>query len=168
MNDKIAAKEVQLISSEGENLGVYPTAKALEAAKAMNLDLVVLAEKEVPLAKIMDFGKTLYEKKKKLSEGKKKQKVVKVKEVKMRPKIGIHDYQTKINRGIKFLNDGNKLKVTLMFRGREAHTKEERGAAMFERVDKSFQEAELKNIANEKDLKSGPFWSRIYYLKSNK
>lgn len=167
INDQIVAENVQVISASGENLGIVPLKQALELAQVARLDLVLLDEGEgTPLVKVMDFGKNLYAKKKKLSEGKKKQKVLKVKEVKMRPKIGLHDYQTKLNQGIKFLNDGNKLKVTLTFRGREINSKNERGEEMFAQVDQTFLDAGLSNIAQENDLKAGPFWSRVYYLKA--
>ena len=136
INDQIVAENVQVISASGENLGIVPLKQALELAQVARLDLVLLDEGEgTPLVKVMDFGKNLYAKKKKLSEGKKKQKVLKVKEVKMRPKIGLHDYQTKLNQGIKFLNDGNKLKVTLTFRGREINSKNERGEEMFAQAE---------------------------------
>lgn len=168
INDQIVAENVQVISVTGENLGIVSLKKALELAQLARLDLVMLDEQEneVPLVKVMDFGKNLYAKKKKLSEGKKKQKVVKTKEIKMEPKIGIHDYQTKLNQGLKFLEAGNKLKVTLIFKGRLVHIKEERGAEMFAQVDQTFLDAGLTNIAQENDLKAGPFWSRIYYLKA--
>lgn len=169
INEKITAPKLQVISETGDNLGVLSRDEALDMARAASLDLVVLNDSEAtPLAKIMDFGKNLYAKKKKSSENKKKQKIVKVKEIKMRPKIGDHDYQTKVNQGIKFLNQGHRLKVTLMFRGREAIMKESKGAEMFSRFDETLQEAGLANYAHEKDTKSGPFWSRVYYLKSNK
>jgi len=168
INDQIVAENVQVISASGENLGVVPLQKALELAQLARLDLVLLDDEdsETPLVKVMDFGKNLYAKKKKLAEGKKKQKVFKTKEIKMRPKIGIHDYQTKLNQGIKFLQEGNKLKVTLTFRGREINQKDERGEVLFEQVDQTFQAAGLINIAQENDLKAGPFWSRVYYLKA--
>jgi len=168
INDQIVAENVQVISATGENLGVVSLAKALELAQLARLDLVMLDDEEndVPLVKVMDFGKNLYAKKKKMSEGKKKQKVVKTKEVKMEPKIGIHDYNTKMNQGIKFLEAGNKLKVTLVFKGRLVHTKDVRGAEMFAQVDQTFLDAGLTNIAQENDLKAGPFWSRIYYTKA--
>ena len=169
INDQIVAENVQVISATGENLGTVPLQKALELAQAARLDLVLLDEAEengTPLVKVMDFGKNLYAKKKKIAEGKKKQKVVKTKEIKMEPKIGIHDYQTKMNQGIKFLADGNKIKVTLTFRGRLGHMKEERGAEMFAQVDQTLIDAGLANVSQENDLKAGPFWSRIYYLKT--
>ncbi|AXK60175.1 translation initiation factor IF-3 [Candidatus Chromulinivorax destructor] len=168
INDQIVAENVQVISVSGENLGIVSLKKALELAQVARLDLVMLDEQdsEIPLVKVMDFGKNLYAKKKKMAEGKKKQKVVKTKELKMKPKIGIHDYQTKMNQGMKFLEAGNKLKVTLTFRGREVHSKDERGEEMFAQVDQTFLDAGLTNIAQENDLKAGPFWSRIYYLKA--
>ena len=166
INDQIVASDVHVIAADGENLGKMSLSKALETAKSVRLDLVKLNDEDgIPLVKIMDFGKTLYEKKKKFSENKKKQKTIKVKEIKMRPKIGVHDYDTKVNNGIKFLKDGNKLKVTLMFRGREAHTKEERGSAMFERVSETLKKAELGNVVCESEARSGPFWTRIYFIK---
>ena len=168
INDQIVAENVQVISASGENLGVVPLKKALELAKVSQLDLVLLDELDgqVPLVKVMDFGKNLYAKKKKLAEGKKKQKVIKTKELKMEPKIGIHDYQTKMNQGIKFLEAGNKLKMTLTFRGRLANLKDQRGEEMFTQIDQTFADAGLVNIAQEGDTKAGNFWTRIYYLKA--
>ena len=109
INDQIVADNVQVISVSGENLGIVPLKKALELAQVARLDLVQLddLDGQVPLVKVMDFGKKLYAKKKKLSEGRKKQKVVKTKEVKMEPKIGLHDYQTKMNQAITFLQASN-------------------------------------------------------------
>ena len=168
INDQIVAENVQVISVTGENLGIVSLKKALELAAAARLDLVMLDEQdsEIPLVKVMDFGKNLYAKKKKMAEGKKKQKVVKTKELKMKPKIGIHDYETKMNQGMKFLEAGNKLKVTLTFTGREVNSKDERGEEMLAQVDQTFLDAGLTNIAQENDLKVGRFWSRIYYLKA--
>lgn len=169
INENIKAFKVRVISDDGENLGVLSRDQALSLAAEKNLDLVMLSDQDdIPMVKIMDFGKSLYIKKKKMSEGKKKQKVVKVKEIKMRPKIGQHDYMTKINQGVKFLQAGNKLKVTLMFRGREAETRQVVGARFFQQVDQSFKEKGLDNIAHEKDMHAGPFWSRIYLLKVSK
>jgi translation initiation factor IF-3 len=168
INQNIKALKVRIISIEGDDLGIVDRSAALTMAKDAGLDLVQLSETDgLPLVKIMDFGKNLYAKKKKMSEGKKKQKVVKIKEIKLRPKIGDHDYQTKLNRAIKFLGDGNKVKVTLVFRrGREAFKKNEQGAILFERVDQTFADAELQSIAQERDMISMTLWSRIYYLKS--
>ena len=168
INEQIVAENVQLISVDGENLGIVPLRKALELARVCQLDLVLLDEQDgqTPLVKVMDFGKNLYAKKKKLAEGKKKQKVVKTKELKMEPKIGLHDYQTKINQGIKFLETGNKLKITLTFRGRLASLRDQKGAEMFAQVEQSFQDAGLINVVQESDMKTGNHWSIVYYLKA--
>ena len=169
INERIRAPHMQVIASDGENVGVLARTDALRMAENENLDLVLLSEggsDGVPVVKIMDFGKALYEKKKKLAEAKKRQKVIQVKEIKFRPKIGAHDYETKMKRGIAFLKEGKHLKITLMFRGREMATKRERGQELFERVHQTFQEhGMLKDLVQEKDSKAGQFWSRIYYLK---
>tara|TARA_Y100000588_G_C14277574_1_gene935150 strand:+ start:3594 stop:4127 length:534 start_codon:yes stop_codon:yes gene_type:complete len=167
INENIKSFKVRVITDEGENIGVLSRDAALNLAQQKNLDLVMLSDQDdIPLVKIMDFGKSLYIKKKKLAEGKKKQKVVKVKEIKLRPKIGHHDYMTKINQGVKFLKAGNKLKVTLMFRGREMETRVAVGSALFDKVTQTFQELGLTNIVHEKDMSAGPFWSRVYMLKA--
>ena len=168
INEQIKVDSLQVISSTGENLGVLSRREALAKAHEENLDLVVLSEKDGEvIAKIMDFGKTLYAKKKKVTEGKKKQKVVKIKELKLKPKIGEHDYRTKINQAIKFLQDGNRLKLTLVFRGREAYMKDDRGTALFEKVDADFLAAGL-SVVCEPESNLGALWSKNYYLKPKK
>ena len=156
VNENIRASKVQLIDHNGVNHGVISRDEALRLAKEAELDLVLLAESGsdgVPVVKILDFGKALYEKKKKLAEAKKRQKVIQVKEV-------------KLNRGIEFLKAGKHLKVTLMFRGREMATKRERGLELFARIHKTFEEHDLlRSLVQEKDSRAGQFWSRIYYLK---
>lgn len=117
-NDKIRAREVRVIGSDGEMLGVMPPEEAVKIAKAEGLDLVeVAANAHPPVCRILEFGKYKYE----LSKNKKnKEKSAKrIKEAKFRPRIEEHDYVTKLRRSEKFLHHGNKLKVTLMFRGRE-------------------------------------------------
>ena len=104
----------------------------------------------MPVAKIMDFGKALYAKRKQQAEAKKSQKIIQVKEIKMRPKIGEHDYQTKMNQAIDFLKDGKHVKITLMFKGREAAMREERGEELFRKIDESFANAGLTKIAARK------------------
>ena len=163
-NEQIQAKKLQLITNEGENVGIVSRDEALRMAATAGLDLVLLAEhgKEgVPVAKIMNIGKVLYEKKKK----KKQQKTIQIKEIKMRPKIGEHDFFTKIKQAGQFLADNKRVKITLSFRGREVLTKDERGSEFFQKINKSFEDLGLKNIAYEKDVNIGQFWSRIYYLK---
>jgi translation initiation factor IF-3 len=117
-NDKIRAREVRVIGSDGEMLGVMPPEEAVKIAKSEGLDLVeVAANAHPPVCRILEFGKYKYE----LSKNKKnKEKSAKrIKEAKFRPRIEEHDYVTKLRRSEKFLHQGNKLKVTLMFRGRE-------------------------------------------------
>jgi translation initiation factor IF-3 len=117
-NDKIRAREVRVIGSDGEMLGVMPPEEAVKISKAEGLDLVeVAANAHPPVCRILEFGKYKYE----LSKNKKnKEKSAKrIKEAKFRPRIEEHDYVTKLRRSEKFLHQGNKLKVTLMFRGRE-------------------------------------------------
>lgn len=169
INEEIRGYKMRVISESGENLGVLSRDEALDLARKSELDLVLLSDKdEIPLVKVMDFGKSQYVKKKKLAEGKKKQKVIKIKEVKMRPKIGAHDYLTKINQGIGFLNEGHKLKVTLVFSGREIDSMRTLGTDFFEQVDQSFSQSGLSDLVCEKDSAAGRFWSRIYYLKAKK
>ena len=169
VNEKIRAPQVQLITHEGENIGIVSRFDAMKRAEAAGLDLVVISDEGregVPVVKIMDFGKVLYEKKKKQTESKKHQKTIQVKEIKLSPKIGEHDYQTKIKQALQFLEEGKRVKVTLFFKGREMITKEERGAEMFEKVNKSFEATYSKDdLVQEKDAKLGQLWSRIYYLK---
>ena len=119
-NLEIRAKEVRLVSETGEMLGVCTLREALEKARSYGLDLVEIApQAEPPVCKIMNFGKYRYEQKKKLTEAKKKQHVVHLKEVKFRPNISQHDFDVKMRSIIKFLEDGDKVKVSLKFKGRE-------------------------------------------------
>ena len=120
MNEAIKADEVRLISENGEQLGVVKLDDAIERAKDVGLDLMEVASNvNPPVAKIINYGKLKYEEKKKAQASKKKQHVVKIKEMRVRPRIVDHDLETKVSRGRKFIEDGCKLKVTLMFRGRE-------------------------------------------------
>lgn len=170
INEQIRAEKVQLITHLGENIGTVPTSKARSMAIEAGLDLVTIADQGkdgLPVVKIMDFGKVLYEKKKKQGEAKKHQKVIQIKEVKLRPKIGDHDYQTKMKQVLEFLQEGKRVKITLFFSGRENATKEERGNELFQKVSKTFEESGiLKDIVQEKDAKVDQTWSRMYYLKT--
>jgi len=116
----IRAKEVRIIDENKQQVGVLPIAEALSMAQERNLDLVEVAPKaNPPVCRIMDYGKFLYELHKKAHEAKKHQKQIQTKEIKFRPKISIHDYNFKMRHVERFLKDGNKVKITVMLRGRE-------------------------------------------------
>ena len=120
MNDRIRSKEVRLIDENGDNHGVVPTSKALEMADDAGLDLVLISPNQnPPVAKILDYGKYKYELAKKAKEAKKKQKTVEVKEIKVRYKIDVHDYEVRLKNIRKFISQGNKVKIVVMLRGRE-------------------------------------------------
>ena len=129
-----------MIGPTGEQIGVVNTNDALVAARENDLDLVLIAESsDPPVAKIMDFGKRLYEEKKAKAAAKKKQHQLQVKEIKFRPGTDIGDYQVKLRNLVRFLEDGDKAKVTIRFRGREmAH--QELGTQMLERLEKDLEE----------------------------
>ncbi len=116
----IRAREVRMIGAEGDQLGILPIEKALAMAEEMELDLVEVAPlARPPVCKIMDYGRYKYLQAKKAQEAKKRQTVIQVKEVKVRPKTEEHDFQVKLKKVREFLAEGNKVKVTVMFRGRE-------------------------------------------------
>ena len=120
VNRQIRAKEVQLIGENGEKLGVIPFNEALEKAEEKNLDLVLVAPNAKPVVcKIMNYGKYKFEQAKKEKEAKKKQRVLEVKEIRVTPNIEEHDFGFKLKNAKKFLTDGNKVKITVRFRGRE-------------------------------------------------
>jgi len=131
---------VRLIGPTGEQIGVVNTNDALVAARENDLDLVLIAESsDPPVAKIMDFGKRLYEEKKAKAAAKKKQHQLQVKEIKFRPGTDVGDYQVKLRNLMRFLEDGDKAKVTIRFRGREmAH--QELGMQMLERLERDLEE----------------------------
>ncbi len=120
----IRCPQVRLISSTGEQLGITPIEEAQRIALEQDLDLVEVApQASPPVCKIMDYSKFCYEQEQKAKAARKKQNIIVVKEMKMRPKIDIHDYETKKKHVMRFLNQGNKVKMTIMFRGREmTHT----------------------------------------------
>ncbi len=140
MNDKIRAPEIRLIGADGDNVGVVHPAKAMDLAFEAGLDLVEISPNaNPPVCKIMDFGKYKYEQQKRESEARKKQKIIEVKEVKFRPNTDSHDYDVKMRNVFKFLENGDKVKVTLRFRGREmAH--QNLGRELLERVADDIQE----------------------------
>jgi translation initiation factor IF-3 len=134
VNEKIRVPEIRLIGAEGENIGLVTPARGMELAERAGLDLVEISPNAAPpVCKIMDFGKFKYETQKRESEARKKQKIIEVKEVKFRPNTDIHDYEVKMRNVFKFLENGDKVKVTLRFRGREmAH--QNLGRELLERV----------------------------------
>lgn len=120
INGQIRAKEVQLITDEGQKQGVMSLRDALEKAQEKNLDLVLVApQANPPVCKIMNYGKYKFEQAKKEKEAKKKQKVLEIKEIRITPNIEEHDFEFKAKNARKFIESGNKLKITLRFRGRE-------------------------------------------------
>jgi translation initiation factor IF-3 len=120
INESIGAPKVRLIDEDGAQLGIKSTDEAREYAYGKNLDLVlVAAQADPPVARIMDYGKFKYEQEQKAKLARKHQSQINVKEIKLRPKIGVHDYETKKGHVVRFLNQRAKVKVTIMFRGRE-------------------------------------------------
>ena len=130
----IEVRQVRLVGADGEMIGVLATVAALDAAAEAGLDLVeVSPNADPPVCKLLDYGRFKYEAQKKKNEAKKKQKVIEVKEIKMRPAIETNDYEIKMRAARKFLDNGDKVKVTMRFRGRElAH--QDLGAKVLERV----------------------------------
>jgi translation initiation factor IF-3 len=120
VNDRIRAPEIRLIGADGENIGVVTPSRAMMLAEEAGLDLVEISPNaEPPVCKIMDFGKFKYEQQKREAEARKKQKIIEIKEIKFRPGTDEHDYQVKMRSVLKFLEEGDKVKITLRFRGRE-------------------------------------------------
>src|SRR5579871_5935417 len=140
INREIRVREVQLIDAEGQNRGVVEILEAQKLADDAGLDLVeIVPTADPPVCKILDFGKYKYEEQKKKNEARKKQKVIEVKEIKLRPSIDDHDYDVKLRSMVKFLEEGDKVKVTMRFRGRElAH--QELGMDVLVRVRDNLQD----------------------------
>jgi translation initiation factor IF-3 len=138
MNEDIRVREVHLIDKDGTNRGNIPVAEALAIAQEAGLDLVEIAPNaDPPVCKLLDYGKFKYQEQKKAAEARKKQKIVEVKEIKFRPMIDDHDYEVKMRSMKRFFEEGDKVKVTLRFRGREmAH--QELGARLLDRVKTEF------------------------------
>ena len=140
MNDQIRAPRILVISEDGEKRGPMSREDAMDLAADAKLDLVEMnAGDDVTVCKLMDWGKHKYQQQKKKNEQKKKQKIVEIKEIKMRPNIDQHDYEVKTKAMRRFFDEGDKVKVTLRFRGREmAH--QERGMALLKKVQDDFEE----------------------------
>lgn len=150
INEEIKAKEVRLISADGSQLGVMSVKDALAKAEQSNLDLVEISPQAVPpVCKIMDYGKYRFEQAKREKETKKNQKIVNIKEVKMSPSIDVHDFNTKVNQAAKFLKSGDKVKITVKFRGRELHHTS-LGQELLERVATAL--SEVGNVEKQAKL----------------
>ncbi len=120
INHRIDSRDVRLIDAEGQNVGVVPTRQAIAMAEEAGLDLVEISpDAQPPVAKILDYGKFRFQEQKKAAEARKKQKVIEIKEIKLRPMIDDHDYDVKLRAAKRFFEEGDKVKVTLRFRGRE-------------------------------------------------
>ncbi|QIK37628.1 translation initiation factor IF-3 [Caldichromatium japonicum] len=140
VNREITAPEVRLIGAEGNQIGVVSTREALAMAEEEGLDLVEIApNSDPPVCRLMDFGRFLFDQKKKKSEAKKRQKQVQVKEIKFRPGTDEGDYQVKLRNLTRFLNDGDKAKVTMRFRGRE-HAHRDLGLELLKRIEMDLAE----------------------------
>ncbi|WP_244630903.1 translation initiation factor IF-3 [Aureimonas sp. ME7] len=149
-NREIRVPSVQLIDADGQNRGAIPTAEALALAEEAGLDLVeIVPTASPPVCKILDLGKLKYEGQKKAAEARRRQKIIEVKEIKMRPNIDDHDYDTKMKAVRRFFDEGDKVKVTLRFRGREmAH--QELGMRLLNRVRE--ETAEISKVEAEPKL----------------
>jgi translation initiation factor IF-3 len=134
INEKIGAREVRLVGADGEQIGIVTRDEALERAREADLDLVeVAAQADPPVCRLLDYSKYKYEQEQKAKAARKHQQQVNVREIKLRPKIATHDYETKRGHVERFLRQQDKVKVTIMFRGREqAHP--ERGRALLQRL----------------------------------
>jgi translation initiation factor IF-3 len=135
INENISAREVRLIGADGEQIGIVSIDEALRIAEEAKLDLVeISADAEPPVCRVMDYGKSIFEKKKQIAAAKKNQKQIQIKEIKFRPGTEEGDYQVKLRNLVRFLSDGDKAKVSLRFRGREmAH--QELGMELLKRVE---------------------------------
>jgi translation initiation factor IF-3 len=165
INEQIRVREVRLIRDEGEQQGIMPTLEALGIAKEQGLDLVEVAPQAVPpVVKILDYGKFKFENEKKVRDSKKKQKLLKLKEIRMQPKIDEHDLDFKSKHVKEFLAEGNKVKVTVRFRGRElAHT--ELGLDVLKDV---LRRIEGDYIMDKPPAMEGRFMSMVLGPKSKK
>ncbi|MCK4499174.1 translation initiation factor IF-3 [Candidatus Babeliales bacterium] len=168
VNEAIRADALRVITHTGDNLGEVSREQALQAARDAGLDLVLISGESdgAATAKIMDFGRFLYDKKKQTVEAKKKQKTIEIKEVKFRPNIDIGDYTVKLNRARNFLLDGKHVKITLQFRGREIGMKYAIGAKLFDRISGDLRTDEtITSLEEQKESKGTNIWSKILVAK---
>ena len=151
INDRIRVPEVRLVGPNGEQVGIVPIAKALDLARESDLDLVEVAPTaRPPVAKLMDYGKFKYESAMKAREARKNQAHTIIKEMKLRPKIDPHDYETKKGHVVRFLNAGDKVKITIMFRGRE-QSRPELGRRLLDRLASDVEDLGFVEFAPKQD-----------------
>ena len=140
INEQIRVPRVRLVDEDGSQIGIKATKEALEYAYSKNLDLVEVAkDADPPVCRVMDYGKWRYEQEQRAKQARKHQSTINIKEIKLRPKIGTHDYETKKGHVVRFLNQRAKVKVTIMFRGRET-LHPERGRMLLERLAEDVKE----------------------------
>ncbi|MDP9295196.1 MAG: translation initiation factor IF-3 [Actinomycetota bacterium] len=151
MNDRIRSPQVRLVGPDGDQIGIVPTQEAIRRAQDLDLDLVEVAPQAVPpVCRIMDYGKYKYERDIRQKEARKKQSRIEVKEIKFRPKIDAHDYGTKKGHVERFLKAGSRVKITIMFRGREmAHT--ELGRKILDRLIADLEGLAIVDAAPKQD-----------------
>ncbi|MEU8080803.1 MULTISPECIES: translation initiation factor IF-3 [Catellatospora] len=151
MNDQIRAREVRLVGPEGEQVGIVPLERALQLAADVDLDLVEVAPMaRPPVCKLMDFGKFKYESALKAREARRNQQQTVIKEMKLRPKIDSHDYETKKGHVVRFLKAGDKVKVTIMFRGRE-QSRPELGFRLLRKLEEEVAEVGFVESSAKQD-----------------
>jgi translation initiation factor IF-3 len=151
VNDQIRAREVRLVGPEGEQVGIVPIERALQLAADVDLDLVEVAPMaRPPVCKLMDFGKFKYESALKAREARRNQQQTIIKEMKLRPKIDQHDYETKKGHVVRFLKAGDKVKVTIMFRGRE-QSRPELGYRLLRRLEEEVSDLGVVESAAKQD-----------------
>jgi translation initiation factor IF-3 len=151
INDRIRVAEVRLVGAEGEQIGIIPVTEALRMAQDQDLDLVEVApDARPPVAKLMDYGKFKYESAQKAREARRNQVLTVIKEMKLRPKIDDHDYETKKGHVVRFLKAGDKVKVTIMFRGRE-QSRPELGFRLLQRLAADVSELGIIESAPKQD-----------------
>ena len=166
VNEQIRSEKVYVIDAVGGNAGLISRFDALRLAENSELDLVQVGERDgFPVAKVMDFGKFVYGKKKQMNDSKKNQKIITLKELKMRPNIGDQDYWTKLKKAVEFFADGDKVKFTLQFKGREISMMDGLGSRFFVRITTDLIGQQVGTLIEEKDQRSGAFWSKIYFVK---
>lgn len=155
-NEEIPFNELRVVDEEGKAVGVMSKSSAIDLAKSKGLDLILVAPNaQPPVARILDYGKYKYELSKREQKAKKNQKIIEVKEMKFRPVINEHDYQTKLKHIKRFLEDGNKVKVTMMFRGRELAFVE-KGKEILDRIVKDI--VDVGSVEKEPKVEGRDMW----------